>query len=211
MSKQHTLRRESLERWSPTLFFAAGGAWIIDTAPYAAELIIHVSIPEALSGASLLAAFLFTLAGTLGLSSSLLEAAPTLARVGTLLVGVAWCLVLGALAWVTGAGILGLSMPPVVLLIVIISLNLLALVSIGGASVYADVPSRACGGLLIALAATWGVWIAGIVGLVNSPPEWASVVLGILFAAITLSIGAILHIGGIPLAHRESPSSPSVE
>lgn len=211
MVGSNTKRLEALERWSPTLFLAAGGAWIIDTAPYALELFIRVSIPEALNGALILVAFSLTAAGALGLVFPLADETPTLALAGTLLIAVSGLVILGTFAWVIGAGFLRLSMPPVALLTVIISLNLLALFLLGFASLLTDVPSRACGVLLIALAITWTVWIAGIVGLLNSAPEWASAVLGTLFAAITLSIGAVLHTGGVPLHRRTSARSPSIE
>jgi hypothetical protein len=67
MVGSHTTRWKTLERWSPSLFLAAGGTWIIDTAPYALELFIDVSIPEALNGALMLVAFLLTVTGALGL------------------------------------------------------------------------------------------------------------------------------------------------
>lgn len=202
---------KSLERWSPRLFLAAGGAWIIDTAPYALELFIDVSIPEVLNGALILVAFLLTVTGALGLYHPLANEMPILAVAGTLLIAVAGLVILGTFAWVIGVGLLGLSMPPVALLIMIISLNLLAFLLFGVTSVHTDVPSRACGVLLIALAATWTVWIAGIVGLLSSPPGWASVVLGVLFAVITLSLGAVLHLGDVPLHRHASSSSPSIE
>ena len=205
------IRWKALERWSPRLFLVAGGAWIIDTTPYALELFIDVSIPEVLNGALILIAFLLTVAGALGLYFPLAEETPILALAGTLLILVSGLTILGTFAWVIGAGFLSLSMPPVALLIMIITLNLLALFLFGLASVRTDVPSRACGVLLIALAATWIVWIAGIVGLLSSAPEWASAVLGMLFAAITLSIGAVLHIDGVPLHRYASSGSPSIE
>jgi hypothetical protein len=204
-------RWEAIERWSPTLFIAAGGAWIIDTAPYALELFIQVSVPEALNGALILVAFLLTLTGTLGLYPPLAEETPTLAFAGVLLITFAGLVILGTFAWVIGAGLLGLSMPPVASLIMIIALNLLALFIFGFASLRFDVPSRACGVLLIALAATWTVWIAGITGLLSSAPEWASAVLGILFAAISMAIGAVLHVDGFPLRRHTSSSSLSIE
>ena len=203
--------REVFERWSPSLFLAAGGAWIIDTAPYALELVIDVSIPETLNGALILVAFLFTLAGALGLYSPLTEEAPISALAGALLIVFAGLIVLGTFVWVIGAGLLSLSMPPGALLIAIISLNLLSLLLFGVASVRTETPSRACGILLIALAATWTVWVAGIMGLLNPAPEWASAVLGILFAAITLSIGAILRTGGVPLHRHASSRTTSIE
>jgi len=211
MVDSHTTRWEVLERWSPTLFLAAGGAWIIDTAPYALELVVEVSIPETLNGALILVAFLLTLAGALGLYPPLADEAPIFALAGTLLIALAGLVLLGSFAWVLGAGLLGLSMPPAALLVLIITLNLLAILVFGLTSVRTDAPSRVCGVLLIALAATWTVWIAGILGLLSSAPDWASAVLGVLFATITLSIGAVLHIGGLPLNRPASSSSPSTE
>lgn len=202
---------KTLEQWSPTLFFAAGGAWIIDTAPYALELFIDVSIPEALNGALILVAFLLTLAGALGLYPSLADETPLLALGGTLLIAVAGLVILGTFAWVIGAGLLSFSMPPGALLVMIISLTLLALLLFGVASIRTDTPSRACGVLLIALAAMWTVWIAGIVGLLSSAPEWASAVLGMCFAATALSLGVVLHIGGVQLPRHTSSRSPSIK
>jgi len=89
--------------------------------------------------------------------------------------------------------------------------SFLALRLFGVARVRADVASRACSVFPRALAAAWTVWIAGIVGLLGSAPERTSAVLGTLFAAITLSIGAVIHVGGVP-SHRHAPSgSPSIE
>lgn len=211
MVGSHTTRWVALERWSPTFFFVAGGAWIIDTVPYALELLVEVSIPEPLSGALLLIAFMFTVAGALGLYPPLAAKTPILALVGTLLSVLAGLVLLASFAWVLGAGLLGRSMPPGVLLVLVIILSLLTVLIFGLASVRCNVPSRACGVLLLALAATWTVWIAGILGVLSSPPNWASTILGVLMAAITLSIGAVLHIGGYPLERSGTAGSPAIE
>lgn len=86
MSDVGRSRWESLEEWSPTLFFVAGGLVAITTALWAVEVFINTDT-QVTRGVFAPAGMAVAFVGMLGLYPSLVDRTPWLARAGALFAG----------------------------------------------------------------------------------------------------------------------------
>lgn len=199
---------ELLEERSATAFLVAGGLWAIDTGVNLLELFAGTSVPGAVFFVFILSSLLITVVGVLGFYRGLADRGSRLGLAGAVLLGVAGTTVVVVLAWGIAASLLGRPLPPGSLGAVIVLLLVLGLFLFGVASVRADTPSRIAGLLVLALVATWLIWLAGVAGFLGANPEWSSAAFGVVLSAVTLAIGYHLRTGGAPTGRAE-PTSDS--
>lgn len=195
----------TLETWSARAFFITGGVWAIDATLNVSELVADITIPGAVFGVLILAALISKMVGVLGFYRPIADKSGRLALAGAVPIVVAGILAVITIVWVAVAGLMNQSLPPGVLLIVDVMLIVLGLLLFGVASVRTDAPSRMCGVLVLALVATFLVWLAGVGGL-YAFPDWSSAAFGAVLSVLSLAVGYVRQTSSVPNEYGE-PSS----
>lgn len=199
-------RWERLERWSATIFFIAGGLWLVDTVSLVVNRFLGgTGVTMLLEGVSFVVALVATAIGILGFYSRLSDRTPRLALAGVggiaTAVGGLVVIILLSLVMASDAGLLdGLFLVSVVAL-------LAGFLLFGIASVRAGVPSRAVGVLLVGVAGIFGIWIVVNVALGFEPPDWLVSTLAALITVDTLAIGYALRTEEL----SAEPAEPSAD
>lgn len=186
-------RWDTLERWSATVFLAAGVLWLLDTVLLAIELFADVSIlgtPGPVNPVLYISGVVAAIVGLLGVFPSLDEQTPRLARISAGLVAVAGIALVVLLAWFVTVTLLNQSDPPGALLILSLLVAVMGFLLFGIASVRTGVPSRTVGLFMLAIPATLlGGLLLVYVGYGGNSPDWTSPVIGILMSVFLLAIG----------------------
>lgn len=186
---------ESLERWSPTAFLAAGVLLTVFAALAALEVFVGMNAPQALVAIpGLLAGFV----GLVGLYAPLRAEGSRLARAGIAALAIAAIGLVVLLVWIGAlTAMYGVDSvkPPGAVILVTILLVLLGYVLIGLASVRQAVPSRTVGLLLLVPPGTLGLMVATGIAYGGNPPGWTSFVFSGMQAVAHLSLGYLLWTG----------------
>jgi len=195
----------TLETWSARAFFIAGGAWAIDAILNVSELVVDITIPGAVFGVLILAALISKMAGVLGFYRPIADRSGRLALAGAIPIVIAGILALITVVWVAVAGLMNQSLPPGAFLVVDVVLIVLGLLLFGVASIRTDAPSRMCGVLVLALVATFLVWLAGVGGL-YAFPDWSSAAFGTVLSVLSLAVGYVRQTSSVPTECGEQSS-----
>lgn len=197
----------SLENWRTAAFVIAGVLFLGNTIHEGiARYTTMLGEPTFLNFVVYVSALVISLVGLLGFYPQLAERVPRLARLSAGVVAVAGGAMTVLLLWATATTVLNRSMPPGILLFVLIGASVLGFVLFGVASIRARSPSRLIGVLVLTFVASWtlGLGLAGVF-YGGDPPDWIPVALNGASAVILLSIGYNLRTG----ATAVEPSKPS--
>lgn len=201
---------KSLESWRTAAFTVAAILFLGNT--------IHEGIgryttilgePTFLNFVVYVSALVISLVGLLGFYPQLAERVPRLARLSAGVVAIAGGAMIVLLLWATASTVLNRSMPPGVLLFVLVGAIVLGFLLFGVASIRARSPSRLIGVLVLTFVASWilGLGLAGVF-YGGDPPDWIPVFLNGASAVILLSIGYDLWTGTTSV-ERSKPSPNS--
>lgn len=164
MVRFHTIRWKALEGWSPTLFLAAGGLFLVSPLAKALILIAGDPLPELAVAALAFSGLLAALGGLLGLYPDLAEQAPRHALAGSLATIIAAGVTSGVFLWLIVHQVLTATSyfatpgsPPRLAFVSLIVAMAVGFTVVGTACVRVAIPSRTVGVLLIALAVPWVV------------------------------------------------------
>lgn len=200
MIGQRIILGKVLERWSASVFLAAGGLLLVTTAINGVDVVTPIDTQEGvllwLEGLTGFGGVVLTFVGLLGLYSRLSNVAPRLARTGTLLavgptmfftVVLVFC---AGLAPALGYPSLKTLVPSFVTIATGTLLPFaLALTLFGIGSLRTAMPSRSVGGFLLVIAAAWFVFFGATWVYAPHTPVWVTFVQTSMMAVPTVAIG----------------------
>lgn len=211
MAKTHTLHWKALERWSPTLFLAAGVLFVGHATVRGIEAFTTMPPPVDVFGPT---GYVAAILGLLGVYPTLADRVPRIARIAAITAAItapAWVLIAG---WSFGeaTGVLPpqTDILPGIFFAVVIIVTLLMYLLFGAASRRASVHTRTFSVLLMAPVALLILLIVGGI-LLSMRSAAGGVVIGGGMAIIHGAIGGTLLTGSTQPAHMDASTDMPVE
>lgn len=196
---------ESLERYSSTMFIAAGVLFVVAAANNAVVFSAPEYDPSTVSGPLLLVGLLAALLGLMGTYPRLRDPIPRLARAGTCVATLAVLAVLVLLVWGIGAQLDALPELSEAVAIGSLLLLIVAFTLFGVSVLRTDVVDRTVGLLLLAEAvALVAVFAIPVLVVQGEPSDTWTVGIESVQALLLLGVGYVLRRDGSTLEHAES-------
>lgn len=181
MSSRDSVVWGTLDHWRPTAFLAAGGLFFASPLAKALVLFTDGPLPEMVVAILAFSGLTAALVGLLGFYPALAAHVPRHALAGVVTTVIATGVTVGVFLWLLGTRLLSRmavvaapTAPPALAFVSLIVVLAGTFAVNGTACLRAAVPSRAVGGLLLALAVPWVVLVS--VGAVygSELPAWIS-------------------------------------
>lgn len=194
MSSRDSVVWETLDHWRPNAFLAAGGLFFASPLAKALVLLTGGPLPDIMVAILAFSGLTAALVGVLGFYPGLAAHVPRHALAGVVTTVIATGVTVGVFLWLLSSmtGVAAPAEPPALAFVSLIVVLAGTFAVNGTACLRAAVPSRAVGGLLLALAVPWVVLVS--VGAVYgselpawiSLPTYGAVPLGFLLAGYVL-------------------------
>lgn len=202
---EHTVPWNSLEQWRSTAFLIAGGLVLGFVASNGVEAFTAAQPPTWVNTLFVSPALVAAAVGLLGFYPLLADRVPRLALASATVVTVAGTAALALFVVVIANGLVaGLQLPFLPVYFLTLLTTILGFVLVGVGSLWASVPSRAVG-LLVLGPPT--VNIIMIVTAPMNPPQWSTFLISAMWSGTVLAIGVALRTSSAPLDQTD----PSVD
>jgi len=206
---------QTLEPWSATAFFIAGGLLLASPTHIVLELFMNIPLPSWIVALFIIPGLMATLVGLLGLYPRLVDRAPRLALIGGVMAGITGTILAVIFGWILGGALLSavsgiaIGTPPGVLFSTFALTMTLGFVFFGVATLRSPGLAHSFGLLLLSFAMPWVVVFAATAVFGSTFPEWLTLAIYGPIPFIMLATGYTLRVGG--LSRRGADVSVGVE
>lgn len=210
MSAIGTRLWRTLEGWTATAFFVAGGLLLASPAHVGLELFTDVSLPTWLVTLFVMPGLTTALFGLLGLYPRLADRAPRLALAGGVTAGITGTILALLFGWILGGTLVSavpgivIGTPPGVLFTTVALTMTLGFLLFGFATLRSPDLAPSFGLLLLLFAVPWLVVLVATAVFGSAFPDWLTLAIYGPIPFIMLATGYTLRVGAIPTGREDA-------